>query len=249
MGATVSDGTSELGLSVALGVRLAEYLRVGAGVSTQLMSEEPGDYSYDQTLPLVSAFVELGSAERTGLKLRAAIAARSGDLTYDREDIASGTGDLTSWGASADLSYGFLAGPSMIISSFVGVKYVNSSRDEYSDDTGVTRVSYEEVENEATYLRGGLAMGGMLSDSVAYSAVAGVNYQLSGSMDDFVGYESGIEFRTASTRTNETLLFGDFNLAYQVSESSAVNLGVGATQVWEEDEIGYTANIGYTVGF
>ena len=48
---------------------------------------------------------------------------------------------------------------------------------------------------------------------------------------------------------NETLLFAELNIAYQVTRSSAVNLGLEATQLWEEDEVGYTASVGYTAGF
>lgn len=244
-----SDTDAATGLSVALAVRLAEYLRFGVGVSSELSSQEPGGYSYDQTIPMLSGFVEIGSTDGHGFKLRSAIAVRSGDLEYEREDVASGSGALRSWGGSADLSYSFALGSDVSLAPFVGVKYFNSNREAYSDTAGSSSVNYSEVDSDATFLQGGLSLLGHFSDMVSYSATAGVRGQVSGEMDDFVGYEYGLEFRTPSTRTSETQLFGSVNATLDVWENSAIGLGFHANQTLSEDDIGIASNLVYIIRF
>ena len=247
--AGISGETLEVGLSMALALRISDDIHAGVGINTQLVSREPKDYAYDQTTPMISGFIDYGSSDQAGLKLRASIAARSGELTYEREDTASGTGDLNSWGFASDLAFGVSLQGSMVLSPFAGIQYIHSTREEYTEDNGPARVRYEAVESESTSIRGGVHLSGDVSDDVSYAVTAGVKHQLSGDMDDFVAYQSGIEFKSDSSRTRETRFFGDANLGMRISESASVSLGVAATQLWEDDDIGVTGNAGVILRF
>jgi hypothetical protein len=254
--------TSETGsdYASAAGVLIAAYrpftnARIGAFIESPGPTRWPSGFSYGAEVPTIGAFAGYGVDDGSGLQLRASAALRRGSLTYVRElNLASGSGDVVSWGAGAEVGYGFgLGGSGLIATPFAGLQQVSSVRRLYTEDnaSAVTEIfTYGRFGSPVTTGRLGVKLQAAFGPSVTASLAGGFEHDFNEAerMLSVVTPTLALDY-DAPERARRNRAFGAVSAAYIPAPGGEIRLTLAGRQASSGQGTEFTALLTVAKGF
>ena len=259
---SVADQTETAGVIIGA-VKLSPTVRLGAFLDYAGRQNSIGGIAYGSELPTVGGFV--GYTEKpdgTGLQGRVATAFHTGRVTITRGDTlssteaGSGTADLTTWGVSGELGYGYALAAQFRATPFVGLRYGDAERSGYTEGTSDAvsyPISYEAYYQHLTTGMAGVRFNGMITDAFSYQFGGGIEYDLLSDANAFSGTSAiaGLETfaldNTAGARRFR--VNGSLGLGYAITPSTKLTTSVSVRQEAYTSQLNTNVMIGVQSGF
>lgn len=244
---------------LVLGYKPHAQFRIGTYIDQSLNSNTTAGVKVERSNPDVGVFgVWNMNADGSGLELRAAANYGKRDLNVTRSvvgtaEAGNGKSDLNAYGALLEASYAYAMNDSWTAKPYAGVRYLSIKRDSYteaSSDTVQNPLSYSGLKQETTSAIAGVRFNGRLAPKVVASLNAGLEHDLSYSIDDYratgVDGLGSIDMNSQKDRTRPTAGVG---IAYDVADKQRVAANVQYRKEVFMSESSTTGQITYTIGF
>lgn len=248
--ASQTAGNFQLGYRFHPAVRVGVFLDQGIGNATS------NNYTLKNSQPLAGVFaVYAPGGSNLGLQVKVSGAYGSNDVNISRNTLANteagqGSSTMTTQGAQLETAYGFIAGDSWIVSPILGIKTTQVNRNGYTETAGATFLAtYNTVNQSATTIYAGAKVFGYAAPKISIGASAGVEQDISSSIDNYSGSTDFLgAFTQSATAIQKTRAFIAANIDYWIENNQRVGLGVYYNQQSLNSSDGVTAMLSYTVG-
>jgi len=251
-GSRVNDGVG----SVRLGYRISEHLRAGVALDLSIAQSMPGNYRELYTDPELGVFTSIVQHEDgTGAQLRLSASGSSMKIHLTRdalEHTEAGIGSTTLEGdaVQGEFSWGWKVKELWLVEPFAGLRYIKVRRNGYIEENSVEfPVSYDETKLETTTMFAGVKARGKVSEHAGIRAAAGVEHDVSNSMDGASGTIDVLgPFAFGAPGRNETRLFGAVGAWYATGEHQQLGLDVGYRRQMIGETGGLQVSLNWKVG-
>jgi outer membrane autotransporter protein len=212
-------------------------------------------------MPMFGLFLGYSeSPDGTGLQGRIAAAYEHGNADFSHMNILGSAAKVSenagfdTMGAGFELGWGYGLGNGHVLTPFVGLNYVASTRESYDEgsDGGAVADPLSFDSFGASYTTGilGLRAEGPLSDVVSYRLGAGIEALLNYDEDSFkVSGDFGTASYDSALDPSDWMLSGAAGLSYMFDTNKAITLDGYVRQV-QDGEAPYVAiSAGLKMGF
>lgn len=240
--------------------RINEQLRAGGFLNWRFDGDDVAGIDHIDRMPVLGGFLGYsGAANELGLQARVSAAYEQGDADFSHANLlggaalASGEADFETLGFGAEAGWGIALAQGQVLTPFVALHHIDSTRDGYSDGSAGGTVTdpfrYGSYSEEYTTGTAGVRIKGALVDRIGYRAGIGLESVLGGDPDTF--HVSGT-FGEASYQNRNGLSDWSVNasvgLQYEVDAFSALTLDTNLRQM--EGGLTHTGvSLGYKMGF
>jgi len=239
--------------------RLTENLRIGGLLDWRVSGKEIQGIDNENRLPIMGAFVGYSQGTNgTGLQARFSGAYEHGKADFSHASLLgsaalSGEASFDTSGVGVETGWGFALKGQQVVTPFVSINYVTTTRDEYSDKTAgsaaADQFSYDSYSEEYATGTMGVRLKGQVASKVDYLASVGLESVLSGDTDGFGlhGQFGGASYQSQNA-ISDLSLKSSAGIAYKVSDFDSVTLS-GYLRQMEGGEIHSGVSLGYKKGF
>jgi outer membrane protein W len=259
------DGASEGVAAVVGSIRLTPSLSIGAFLQQGFAYESPDNLDYTSTMPSVGGYLAFSQHEdNTGIQAKLSAATSNGEAKISRENLlgpaalASGKADINGYALAQTFGYGFGIDNSSVITPYVGIGYVSTTRgryDEESDTSGVDDVfDYSSYNQNATIGAVGVAYERDNHDGFTLRAGAGLSYIFNPEADDLEATSNvpGIErlsARSTYDQAGDIGVTGYLGTDYAITDNQKIGFDAGAWRSVSTGDYGYWLMAGWTLNF
>lgn len=198
----------------------------------------------------------------TGFQARASIARGGSELTLTRSatfegtEIGRGKANLMGWGAAGEFGYGFRINTQFVATPFLGLRYTDIERSNYSEWLGTHTVSpltYNSVAQQLTTGVAGIRVNAALTTSMSGFVMIGAEYDFGHNLDRLSGTSAieGLETFSVSisNNTNRLRATGAAGLSVQPAANQKISAEIGVYQQAYTNNTAVTGLVKYSVGF
>lgn len=242
---------------VVTSIKLGDNFRVG-GYLDQNVSSKLTDISLSNNKgPLGGLFIVLAQNDKThqGYELRLAGNYQSKHADISREVIGdseagSGNASLESYGALAQISYGFKASDKILLTQYLGVRYSQIKRSAYVEGSNVsTPLSYSELKDESTAALAGLKLNIALADDFNIQGHLGIEDDVHQKIGNLTA--TGIDGLAPIVMSNDKNKFrgvAGLGAALNISKYQVLRGSVNYQQLPYQTKAATTAMFTYEIG-
>jgi hypothetical protein len=239
--------------------RFNEQVRIGGFLNWRFEGDDINGINDVSRLPIFGAFVGFSQAEDgTGIQARISAAYEHGDADFSHANLlggavtASGEADFDTYGVAAEIGWGF-AFAGQKVTPFIGLNYVNSTREDYRDGNGNGSVldpfSFSSFSEACATSTLGIRLNGPVTGKFSYRLSVGLESVLNDDADEF-GLSGA--FGSTSYRSQAGISACSLNssagLSYLLSDCQSLTLDGFLRQM--EGGMNYSgSSIGYKKGF
>jgi hypothetical protein len=257
---TSLDSNSQFNNSSAMvvtSIKLGDNFRVG-GYLDQNVSSKLTDISLSNNKgPLGGLFIVLAQNDKThqGYELRLAGNYQSKHADISREVIGdseagSGNASLESYGALAQISYGFKASDKILLTQYLGVRYSQIKRSAYVEGSNVsTPLSYSELKDDSTTALAGLKLNIALADDFNIQGHLGIEDDVHQKIGNLTA--TGIDGLAPIVMSNDKNKFrgvAGLGAALNISKYQVLRGSVNYQQLPYQTKAATTAMFTYEIG-
>lgn len=184
---------------VTAAYRLTPDLVAGIGYQGPSTSLKINDDRVEGDTNTIGAFVEYGNRLRKGVFARGAVAVSEGDATIKRsyktgagDDESKGKSDVSQRAVSGQVGYVFILQDNIAVMPFLGVDYLNTKLDSYTETSGSFPARFDKRTEENIYGTAGLNASMNLANKAIVSANIKHVSRLNNSQDDLTGDVIGV---------------------------------------------------------
>jgi hypothetical protein len=252
---------SEFAGTLSAAVQFGGKFRLGGFLDVRTGPDDYTGVSDVSMMPMFGLFLGYSDApDGTGIQARVSGAYQHSraDFTHVNllgEDVtASGEAGMDTWGAAAELGFGYGFGNGHVLTPFLGVTYATSQRDSYTDgsDGGAVADTLHFDSYAARYATGvlGLRLHGPLADAVSYQLGVGVEDVFEDDLDSFkISGDFGTVRYDSTVAPSQWAVSGAAGLSYRVDVNKELTLD-GYIREVEAGQSPYVAvNAGFRMGF
>jgi hypothetical protein len=253
-----SDIDSTSGVFTAA-YRVSSNIRLGGFVEQMTSSIKDGGVRLDNNSPDYGVFgVWQKNEDGLGLKARAAYRYGKKDLDISRQAIGTaeagyGESELSTQGVQFTLSNGFSVHEQVVLSPYLGLRYIKIKRDGYTEEltnSVTTPLTYDNLRQETTSALLGTNIYAQLTPKVIASGSLGLEHDIARKIDNYsaagVDNLDTINFNDNSKRTR---LVASLGLGYRIQQSQQVSAQVVYREEAYGDKSTTTAMLVYSAGF
>jgi hypothetical protein len=240
--------------------RINEQLRAGGFFNWRFDGDDVAGIDDVERMPVLGGFLGYsGAANELGLQARVSAAYEQGDAKFSHANLlggaalASGEADFATFGFGVEAGWGIALAQGQVLTPFVALHHIASTRDEYSDGNAggavVDPFRYGSYSEEYATSTVGVRVKGALVNRIGYRASIGLETVLGGEPDTF--QVSGA-FGGASYQSRNGLSDWSVNasagLQYELDAFRVLTLDTNLRQM----EGGLTntgVSLGYKMGF
>jgi hypothetical protein len=257
---TSLDSNSQFNNSSAMvvtSIKLGDNFRVG-GYLDQNVSSKLTDISLSNNKgPLGGLFIVLAQNDKThqGYELRLAGNYQSKHADISRQVIGdsqagSGNASLESYGALAQISYGFKASAKILLTQYLGVRYSQIKRSAYVEGSNVsTPLSYSELKDESTTALAGLKLNIALADDFNIQGHLGIEDDVHQKIGNLTA--TGIDGLAPIVMSNDKNKFrgvASLGAALNISKYQVLRGSINYQQMPYQTKAATTAMFTYEIG-
>jgi uncharacterized protein YhjY with autotransporter beta-barrel domain len=248
---------SELSGTMVGAKRINEQMRVGGFLSWQLHSDDFQGVENLDGLPIMGAFAGYSQMKNgEGLQVHVAAAYQQGDADFSRVNLHGGVNpvmseaDIESYGLGADAGWGIVLKDQQVVTPFVSLNFVKSTRDDYREKTvAIDSLSYDSYSAAYTVGELGVRVNGPVAKQVNYRLSVGLENVLSGDIETFrLSTSTGSGFYDSRAELDGWSLNTSAGLSYMIDESKALTLD-GYIRQAEGGLSNSGLSLGYKAGF
>jgi hypothetical protein len=241
--------------------QLGEKVRIGGYIDIHSGPDDIENINDVSMLPTFGLFLGYSEAQDgTGLQGRVSAAYQFGTAEFTHSNIlgssaqASGDANLQTFGAAAELGWGYAIGSGHVVTPFAGLTYAKSTRGSYDDggDGGSVEdpFSYEDYSVTAATGYFGLKMEGPLAEKVLYRAGVGLEGFLEYDLDSFeISGEFGSASYDSDVKPSDWAVSGAVGLSYLLETNKMLTLDGYIRQVESGEAPYYAISAGFKMGF
>ena len=239
--------------------RVSPTLRIGGFIEQYASDISSSGVRLSNTNPDFGVFGVWSQTETgEGFKLRAAYRYGNHGVTIAREAIGSaeagsGNSEITAQGAQLTANQGYRLNDTVLVSPYVGLRYVNIKRNNYTESATATvtaPLTYAALSQESTSLLLGVDFAAQVAAAVTLTGSVGVENDLSQEISNYsasgVANLGSIQFNDDTRRTRAVASAG---VAYKIDKAQQVSAQV----FYREEAYGSTstatAMLTYSAGF
>lgn len=248
---------SELSGTMVGAKRINEQVRVGGFLSWQFDSDDYQGVEDLDRLPIMGAFAGYSQMKNgEGLQIHVAAAYQQGDADFSRVNLHGGVNpvmseaDIESYGLGADAGWGIVLKDQQVVTPFVSLNFVKSTRDDYREEAvAIDSLSYDSYSAAYTVGELGVRVNGPVAKQINYRLSVGLENVLSGDIETFrlsASTDSG--FYDSRAELDGWSLNSSAGLSYMIDESKALTLD-GYIRQAEEGLSNSGLSFGYKAGF
>lgn len=235
-----TDDTEEKSLTrMTLGYAIDQDWNAGVSIMQTNFSTDT-EFSYDGNVFGGGAYLRYGEFGQEGQSFKISGAFGRGSGTVIRSsalagtEAGTGTADIETMNISAEYSYGFKSGDSMV-SPFVRLNFSETTRAAYQETTEIGNpISYDEFKISSTSATVGAAVQYDVSKELQVYANGGIDFDLGRSADNITGTStiSGLEsFDLAGPELiNTSRAFAEIGARTFLTDTTNLNYSIGVTQ-------------------
>jgi hypothetical protein len=252
---------SEFAGIVSGAVRFADKFRVGGFIDLRTGPDNYEGVSDVSMMPMFGLFIGYSDAtDGTGVQARISGAYQHGNADFSHVNLlgsattASSSADLNTWGAAAELGWGYGFGNGHVLTPFLGITYAKSERDSYDDGSNGGKVTdpFSFDSYAATYTTGilGLRLNGPLGEDVRYRVGVGIEDMFNYDLDSFkVSGDFGSASYESNVGPSNWAVSGAAGLSYMVDANKELTLDGYVRQVEDGASPYYAISVGFKAGF
>ena len=230
-----SDVTSYSGILTAA-YKIDPKIRIGGFVEQLASDIDTGGVKLQNNAPDFGVFgVWQEREDAEGFKFRAAYRYGKKDMTITRAQIGTaeaGTGNsqLTAEGLQLTLSNGFRVAPTVVLSPYAGIRYVNIGRNAYTEnasDSVTAPLTYDKLSQELSSALLGANIDAWLAPQLTLNVSAGIEHDFNQNIGKYQG--SGVDGLTPlqfGDDGNRTRAVAAAGLTYAIDKTQAVSARV-----------------------
>jgi outer membrane autotransporter protein len=191
-----------------------------------------------------------------GLQIHVAAAYQQGDADFSRVNLHGGVNpvmseaDIESYGLGADAGWGIVLKDQQVVTPFVSINFVKSTRDDYREEAvAIDSLSYDSYSAAYTVGELGVRVNGPVAKQINYRLSVGLENVLSGDIETFrlsASTDSG--FYDSRAELDGWSLNSSAGLSYMIDESKALTLD-GYIRQAEGGLSNSGLSFGYKAGF
>jgi hypothetical protein len=239
--------------------QINETVRFGAFIDYGRVESEAPNIKFSNPTPIMGAFAGYSATENGGgLQARISGAYQRTRVELSRPnllgsaDTSSGQSNFATFGAQAELGWGFAFVPTHIATPYFGLLYTQATRGAYTEDSIAGLVndgfSYNAISLSRVSLLGGLAFNGQILSRLNYRIAAGfeydINYQLSTFSISSAGLGSPV-FYDSTISPRILRANGTIGLSYLITEQDMLTVDGTVKQMIYGHQPAYSAMSGY----
>jgi probable HAF family extracellular repeat protein len=251
------NDSAEVGGTLKLAYRVNSHFRAGVFIDQGGDDKMPDNFKTRREMPMVGVFATLGeNADDLGFSLQLAAAYNNSDLQITRDVLAnteagSGSANLVSRGAMAQLAYGFKPSEKIMIQPYFGVRFTDVKRDSYVETSGADfPISFDLARKKSTTGLVGIKAALSLSDRVDVKFGLGLERDLKASLDGYAGDISYLgSFDLTPEKIKEVRASGNVGFGYRVRENQQLGLDLFYFKQSVNSSDAAVVYLNYTVGF
>jgi hypothetical protein len=252
---------SEFAGVVSGAVRFADKFRLGGFIDVRTGPDNYEGVSDVSMMPMFGLFLGYSDApDGTGVQARISGAYEHGNADFSHVNLlgeatkASSEAGLDTWGAAAELGWGYGFGNGHVLTPFVGVTYATSQRESYTDGSsgGAVADQFHFDSYTATYTTGilGLRLNGPLADQVNYRLGIGLEDVFNYDLDKFkVSGDFGNVSYDSDIGPSNWALSGAAGIGYMIDDNKELSLDGYVRQVEDGESPYFAVNVGFKMGF
>lgn len=243
--------------------RISPSLRVGAFIDYRATDNTQAGLKTSNNSPSFGAFAGFSSSpDGIGLQGRISAAYNTGNISITRSIFADtepgyGKTNLTSFGAAAEVGWGFAIIPTMVATPFIGLRYTDVGRGSYVEAAVSNSVefplSYAAYGQRLTTGIAGMRLIGALSDRFTYQVGLGIEYDIVQNSSDYSGTSAIADLAVFSLQSmaspNRTRGFGGLGIAYGIDQNQKLTGNVIVRGQPYAAQPSITTLVGYQIGF
>ncbi len=260
-GKDIGGGTlGELSGRLIAAKRLNEQVRIGAFMNWRFDGDDIEGIQNIDRLPILGGFLGYSQAANgTGFQMRFSAAYEHGDADFTHANLlgdansASGNAGFDTYGAGIEAGWGLTLPKQHVMTPFVSLNYVNSTRDGYNDRSAAGDVqdpfSYDAYEEAYTTGAFGVRLKGPLADKANYHLSLGLERVLGGDPDTFrLEGDFGSASYHGQAGLSDWSFTSSIGINYMLDEFKAVTMDAYMRQM-EGGLNNGGVSLGYKMGF
>lgn len=191
------------------------------------------------------------NSNNEGLYARAALRYGNNDLSVTRTGtdgttLGEGKSEIESYAAQVTVGRGYRLNTNWIASPYIGLRYVNISRDAYTESSG-GGVSHGKFSQESYTSVLGVSLAGDVAENTRATFTVGVDHDLDSRAPDFAA--SGVAAVDLDDNLRKTRAVASVEVAYALNKTNQISGKVTYRQEPVDSVSTTTAFISYTKGF
>jgi len=197
---TSSNNSSSDNATLAIAYKLDDNFRIGAYVDQSVGTNTVGTIKINGSSPVLGAFaVWAQNPDQKGFQVRinTAYGTKNLDITrssFNSSESASASSNIITKGISATLSYDYPVAGNLIVSPYIGMRYLGQRLDAYSENASATvtaPLSYSRVSQTSTTAMAGIGLLNRFDNNIGLFGKLGLEQDLGKSRGKIVA--SGID--------------------------------------------------------